>query len=190
MRAIRGLDSPVIHLANGNGLLLASYTSSGNIQLWNVASGALVKEANIQQPGVVAMLMDPGEHWLYTLNRDGIISIFDSATLNLITTLKHRSTDGVGLAILPERTQLYSAFGGGEIVLWDLTIFYLTHALLGDHAPQQIGEIKSILANTNLTNANRQWLEFIQAMLAYKARYDIQIGEPTKVSIGEFDIQL
>ena len=190
LRMLDGTDSPVIQLANGNGQLLAGYTRSGKIQVWNVASGKSVDEADLGDARLVSLIMDPDENWLYTQDINGNVTIWNLSTLEPAATLSSRYEAAAGLVLINEGNVLVSAHDSGELAFWDLSIFNLVHEPAGSETHRELEQVNDLLANPNQATANRRWLEFMQKLLAWKARFDIQIGEPQRLQVGEFDIQL
>ena len=50
--------------------------------------------------------------------------------------------------------------------------------------------VEGVLSHSPLSEAERGWMQLILALMRNRRRYDIQLGEAPRISVGEFDIEL
>jgi hypothetical protein len=57
--------------------------------------------------------------------------------------------------------------------------------------PQDLEGVQAILRDGQLSEADRHGLEFIEALMRWRFRFDIMVGEaPRRIAAGKFDIEI
>ena len=86
---------------------------------------------------------------------------------------------------------MISAALDGEIVFWDLEPYVLLHAIIAENLIQVLETTQKLLRSDSIGLSNRNWIKFLNSLLAWRSRFDILIEEqPAVLTIGEYDIQL
>ncbi|TLN14250.1 WD40 repeat domain-containing protein [bacterium] len=87
----------------------------------------------------------------------------------------------------------FIATGSGQdaFTLWDLRTLDLPAIFalpLPDYRPEHLAAINSLVEVKDISAPIRNALQYLQALLQYRYRFDIQIAEITHIQPGEFDI--
>jgi len=107
-------------LAVGGGGYLARY---GLLEIWNVKSGALIKD-RMQDQMILSLLFSPDGHQLVVASRFKSIGFYDPMTLKAGITMTPESLDGLlSMGISPDGKQLF--LGGytssqAQVEVWDI----------------------------------------------------------------------
>ena len=105
--------------AVGDGRLLASGDSDGNLTLWDTRTHQRVRQFRAHERPVMAVAISPDGKWLATGSTDAAVKLWDASDGRLRATLKGHTNDVLTLAFCPDRMLLASG-DHGIIRLWDL----------------------------------------------------------------------
>jgi WD40 repeat protein len=79
----------------------------------------------------------------------------------------------------------------GEVRVWNLDAARLSHLPIKEAKPADLSLARQTLQNWRLNSDERNWLEFIEALMRWKWRFDVEVGdELQRIPIGEFDIEI
>jgi WD40 repeat protein/tRNA A-37 threonylcarbamoyl transferase component Bud32 len=120
-RTVMVHKSPVMALAwNKDGTLLASASFDTEVQLWDVAAGALRARLGGHKLRVQGLTWSPDGAMLASAGLDGTIHLWDAATGTQREIFKGHSAAIVWLSFLPGGLTLASASADHSLKLWDV----------------------------------------------------------------------
>jgi WD40 repeat protein len=180
-----------------DGAMLISAGSDYAVQIWDVHTGQVLKflEAHITENSCVAMSRDGG--FLVTSGSSGadvdhtirIWSLRDSQTVRSLCGHQRAITS---LALSPDGRLLASGSGDSTIRIWSAELARLAETSAARLSLRDLEMAQKLLAQEELTEAERSDLEFVAALLRWRMRLDIVIDEagPKVIELGEFDIEI
>ncbi len=120
----------------------------------------------------------------------GAIDIWSLPIGQHLLTLKSNSKPIVGMGFNGNGSYLITASNDGEICSWDLSVLLFSRTpvelILGENE-----KIAQKIKKENIAPGEKAWFEFISAIIQWRKRFDIEVGEIHPVlQIGEFDIEL
>jgi eukaryotic-like serine/threonine-protein kinase len=119
VRTMTGYPSVRTLAVSPSGALLAIADDHGNIQLWEIRSGARI--ATFTEPTGAGVLAFSGDgHYLASGGRDRVIRVWDTKSQTLFRTLTGHVLEIRALAFAPKRLALASGSARGNVFLWDL----------------------------------------------------------------------
>lgn len=66
-----------------------------------------------------------------------------------------------------------------------------SHLPTGQASLNDLAWVQEVLRDGNLSAEERNCLEFIAALMRWRRRFDIEVGEaPWRIEVGEFDIEI
>lgn len=78
----------------------------------------------------------------------------------------------------------------GIIHLWDNTLYLWTRFIRIPGSPLPIPNLEEQIEKGKVHPNDLPWAKFILAFWKWISRYDIEVGEPALISVGEFDIEI
>lgn len=94
---------------------------SGEIKIWNAASGALVRTIRGHADAIYAIAFSPSSDRLASGSYDRLVKIWEVATGEEVRTLKEHSDAVFAVSFMPGGTRVVSAAGDRTIKIWDVT---------------------------------------------------------------------
>jgi hypothetical protein len=91
----------------------------------------------------------------------------------------------------PKGQGLASGSADKTVRLWSLEPPRLSYIPLGHTSIEDMAWVQQTLQSGEASEAERGWLEFLLAMMHWRRRFDIGVGEvPQRMEVGEFDIEI
>jgi WD40 repeat protein len=198
-----------------DGGTIASGGRDGAVKIWDSVDGSLLKllEAN----AVVDREHDYGRGILGDIERILGLENFDNLVRSLAISPDGRLLTGVCWEgsvhwwSLPEGVlqrklkcqgnhffclsgngqMMIDKSDDGELRLWNLEALRLSYTPIKQDVTSDLNFVQQTLRNRNLSEEELTWLEFIEALLRWKWRFDVEVEDaPRRIEIGEFEIEL
>jgi len=194
LREMQGHTSVVTLLAvSTSSPYLASYGADRTIRIWNFSSGKLLREiSDLKDFILTSLLFLPNDQLLVTGDDKGNIWLISSSTGKILSSNKEKSHTHriTSLVHIPETNRLISGSADGTIIIWPLDTVHILRTSLSKMKTETIPMIQNRMAGTAITKNEHCWLQFILEMLKWRQRFDVELGEISTISAGEFDIEL
>jgi WD40 repeat protein len=116
-----------------NGEQLATSDTSGEVQIWHIASGQQQIAFKADTVWTWAIAFHPDGNWLATGGDDDQVKLWDVATGNCVQTLSGHTSTINAIAFSPDGQILASCAQDATIRLWSMASF-ACEAILTDHA--------------------------------------------------------
>lgn len=108
----------------------------------------------------------------------------------LCTLTGHRS-EVYCVALSPDGRVLASGGVDRTVRLWSVEHLRLSYLPLDHTSVEDMALVQQTLQSGEASEAERGWLEFLLAMMRWRRRFDIGVGEaPKRMEVGEFDIEI
>ena len=105
-----------------DGKQLAAIGNNYSINIWDTASGKLLKSLWGNYPFVIGLAYSPTEKLLAASRGDGTVKIWDARTWQELQTLSINTPEGGPVAFSQDGKHLATGeWSGGEVMLWDRT---------------------------------------------------------------------
>lgn len=128
LRVLHGSAEPVRSVAfSPDGRLLASVEAGGTARLWDVATGAEVRELTGHQ--ITAVAFSPDGRLLASAGGDGTVRLWDPATGAQLSMLQGDPGIVSAVAFSPDSRLLVSGGPDQTVRIWDVTSGKLLHLL-------------------------------------------------------------
>lgn len=190
IRSFSGFGDTILALAANTEQWLAVATRIKQLHLINTSSGKPVHPAIEGSESASQLLFHPVLNWLVAMDLRGTIALQKVPTLTEQNEVRRHTQPGSGLAFTSDFQTLISASLDGKIVFWDFTTINLAYQTGSGETHKNMTTIEEIVHASSSSPLNHRWLQFMLALLRWRARYDILIGEPQMLQVGEFDILL
>jgi hypothetical protein len=198
-----------------DGRTIASGGRDGAVKLWESTDGTLLKLLEAQ--AVVDHDHDSGRGILGDIERLLGLENFDNLVRSLAISPDGRLLTGVCWEgsvhwwSLPEGVlqrklkcqgnhffclsgngrMMIDRSDGGELRVWNLEALRLSITPIKQAVTSDLNFVQQTLQNRKMTDEEQTWLEFIEALLRWKWRFDVEVEDaPRWIEIGEFDIEL
>eukprot|EP00755_Sulcionema_specki_P013325 Sspe_Gene.53724::Locus_29670_Transcript_1_1_Confidence_1.000_Length_2092::g.53724::m.53724/K10646/TRAF7, RFWD1; E3 ubiquitin-protein ligase TRAF7 len=102
-------------------VFLFSAANDGTMKVWNTQTGQLVKFLDHREGPITCMMKDPSSDHLWAGGVDGVICVWDTLTLNLVTRMyDHAGTYVNGLSVLSRvnAMKVWSVSHNGVVKVW------------------------------------------------------------------------
>jgi tetratricopeptide (TPR) repeat protein len=103
---------------SNDGRLLASGFLQGNLQVWEVGSGAKLYSQVAHQASVTSVAFSPNNLWLATGSRDNTIKLWEADTGVELQTLRGHKSEVSSVAFSPDGQWLASASHDRTVKIW------------------------------------------------------------------------
>jgi WD40 repeat protein len=200
---------------SSDGELLVSVDTDGVIHIWRLPDGKLLTKLKADESRFVKFAIAPDVKVLFTatstqrgwetghLVSHGIVKLWslpDGAPLGILTNLEHGadklivSSDGRLLVSYHSPSSLVRHPSHASepigVYVWALPLQDLSARPIQQLDADQRRWLFTQLQNPQLTPDERNWLDFIAALIRWRGRYDISLAAAPSEGPGEFDIQL
>jgi hypothetical protein len=137
------------------------------------------------------LAMSPDGRVLASGSEDRTVQLWSVPDGKALHTLTGHTRWVSCLAISPDGRVLASESGGRIVQLWSLEPLRLSYLPLGHTSVKDMAWVQQRLQSGEASKAECGWLEFMLAMMRWRRRADIGIGEvPQRMEVGEFDIEV
>ena len=184
---------------SSDGKILAGYGSLQEIKLWQVSNGQILPSFMMHRnkskwdKSIKTYSHDSKVLVRYDLKEgirlwkipDGqlIATFYNDAKRIYEMTI---SPDGKIFANCAETIRLWTPH-----IFWTLDILRLTRLSIRQLSWQNRDSVQKALRNQEITELERYWLEFMQALIDRYQLYDVEIEDASRlISTGEFDIEI
>lgn len=143
------------------------------------------------QKCVEAIRYLPGRDILVTAGAEGHVRFFRGSDLQAMGTLVTSTGQLTSLQISPDSTMMATGSNESTLVLWDLRVLDIPTLFsqpLASILPKQMAAVNALVDNTSLPVPVHNALYFLQSLLQFRFRYDIQVADIPLIQAGEYDI--
>jgi WD40 repeat protein len=198
-----------------DGRTIASGGRDGAVKLWDSTDGTLLKLLEAQ--AVVDREHDSGRGILGDIERILGLENFDNLVRSMAISPDGRFLTGVcwegsvhwwslPQGVLQRKLKcpgnhffclsgngqmMIDKSDDGELRVWNLEALRLSFTPIKQTVTSDLKFVQQTLRNRNLSGEELTWLEFIEALLRWKWRFDVEVEDaPRRIEIGEFEIEL
>lgn len=191
IRSIPVSNQGTLHLSTTiSSDLLAIAGRDRSLSIWNAASGNQVAHFPIDQSPITGIALHPDAPIIFSGNRDGTLRVGDLNTGTWLHAFEPRKSPLSAMALSKNGHFLATAYEDGTLYGWDCTSFLWAFTPRTPGSLLPISEVEEKITSSEQDSAEKAWLQYIFALWKFSARFEISIGEPTIIEIGEFDIEL
>lgn len=177
------------------GILLVG-KHNGNVQIYDYANymhptqHQFLTRHNGRAQGV-AML--PESSIIITAGSEGKLHFTNWLDRKLLGSIEMANTRFTSLHISSDAAFMSTGDSDASMSLWDLRVLEIPMLFTRPFAqttPDHLVTVNELAAHPQLKKNVRQTLSFIQKVLEYRFRFDIEIAEVPTIKVGEFDIEI
>lgn len=191
VRSIPTSNQGTLHLATtADSDLLAIAGHDRSLSIWNAANGNQVAQFPTDQSPIIGIALHPDARIIFCGYRDGTIRFGDLNTGTWLHAFKPQKSSLVAITLSKNGNFLAGAYEDGTLYGWNCASFLWAFTPRTPGSPLHISELEEKIASAEQGSAEKAWLQYISALWKFSARFEINIGEPTIIQIGEFDIEL
>lgn len=140
---------------------------------------------------VVGICFRPQNNQAITAGSEGELHFIDWPSGEERRRLAAPLPDLTSLEISPDGRFMATGSQGNAFTLWDLRTQDLPAVIdlpVASFQPEHLAAVESLAQAKELPLPLRNALSYLEALLQYRYRFDIQIGEISRIQPGEFDI--
>ncbi|MBV9406188.1 MAG: WD40 repeat domain-containing protein [Acidobacteriaceae bacterium] len=188
LKALQGHSCPTL---SADGRLLASGSGDNTVRLWRLPEGTLLKTLKGHTNFVRCLSLSADGRLLASSSRDNTVRLWRLPEGTLLKTLKGHTSFVSGLTLSADGRLLASGSYDNTVRLWDLTLCLLTRLPVTQTTLDDLAWAQNALRDDKITAGERAWLEFMEALMRWRRRFDIDIADaPSRIDVGEFDIEI
>lgn len=135
----------------------------------------------------------PGNSTIITGGSEGKLLFTNWTDRALLGSVETPGGNFTALHVSPDGVFMSTGDSDASMSLWDLRVLdipLLFTRPLAKALPDHLVTINELAVNSKLDPRVRQSLTFIQRVLQYRFRFDIEIAEIPRIKVGEFDIEI
>lgn len=176
-----------------DGRFLASSGEREDGAVWVVRrlpGGAVLKKVEGSANPTTALAVGPRGRLLASGDRQGEVWLSRLPDGVPLKRLDGHTGEVAALAFSPDGQFLVSGSLDGTVRLWGLGLLLIDCLPTGRMSPAVRGWIQEVLHSETLLDAERNWFEFLLALIRWRWQYDIEVDIPVRMAHGEFDIEI
>jgi WD40 repeat protein len=180
-----------------NSKFLISAGSDYAIQLWDVQTGQNLASVDASLATNACVAVSQKGDFLLTSGASGnevdhTIRIWDLREQRVVRSLSGHQRGITSMALGQGDRLLASGSGDSTIRIWSAELARLEETPAAQLTLRDLESANKLLAQELLTETERLHLEFVAALLRWRMRLDIVIGDaaPKVIELGEFDIEI
>jgi len=174
-----------------DGQMLASGSRDKTVRLWSLPDGTALQTLEGHSDRVISVAFSPNGQVLASGSWDKTVRLWRSSDGATLQILEGHTDKITCLAISPNGQMLVSGSTDGTVRLWALWKVRLRHLISESTRLEHVKWVEDTLKDEKVTDAERKWLEFLQALMRWQRRFDVKVGEASRaISSGEFDIEI
>ncbi len=171
--------------------LLSSVSDDKTIRLWSLPDGKLLHTLTEHSDRVNCISISPDGKLLASGSDDKTIRLWSLPGGKPLQTLTGHSNGVSSLAISPDGKLLVSGSSDNTVRLWTPGLYNLSRLPVEQISAEDMQWVQEALQEQAISEAERDWLKFIQALARWRRRFDVEVEEaPRKIDAGEFDIEI
>jgi WD40 repeat protein len=179
-----------------DGRILASGSWDSTIRLWSLPSGELLDTLGAMgtidghSGWVTCLAFSPDGLVLASGGSDNTVRLWSVPGGAPLKALEEHFDRISCLSFSADGRALLSGSWDRRVCLWKSDLARLRQLPVGRTSLEDLKWTEEVLANSKLSGAERGWLEFLLALMRWRRRHDIQLGEPARIPVGQFDIEI
>jgi len=142
---------------------------------------------------VQGMAIHAASQTLITAGAEGTLHFSNWAANQFINSLTHQEKKCTALYASPDGAFLATGHHDNSLTLWDIRVLDVPRLFaipLATASPDQLIAIQELAVHAEIPSRVQRSLLFMQRILQYRFRFDIEIGDLPSIKVGEFDIEI
>jgi WD40 repeat protein len=183
-------NEPVLIVGKSNGQVLIYDYDQQSLRFPSPIELPSLKSHDNRTQGVAVL---PGNSTIITGGSEGKLLFTNWTDRTLLGSAETPGGNFTSLHISPDGVFMSTGDSDASMSLWDLRVLDIPMLFtrpLAKALPDHLVTINELAANSKLDPSVRQSLTFIQRVLQYRFRFDIEIAEIPRIKVGEFDIEI
>lgn len=169
--------------------------SSGDVHVYDYAQNARKEREELQphDQRVQGVIVRPTTSTVITAGSEGKLHFTDWKQRTFLGSVELPDAHFTSLRMSPDGAFMATGDSDASMSLWDLRVLDVPHLFTRPFAqasPDHLVAVSDLAANAKLPAAIRHSLTFMQRILQYRFRFDIEIDDVPAIKIGEFDIEI
>ena len=174
-----------------NGQLLASCSWDNTVRLWQIPDGKHLATLTGHTDMVSKISFSPNGQFLVSCGWEKTVRLWQMPSGIRLTTLTGHTGMVYGISFSPDGQLLASCSEDNTVKLWSSPVSQLSRLPIKEISLHNREQIQKLLQDSETTEHERNWLEFMQALINWHQRFDVEVEDaPQLVSTGEFDIEI
>lgn len=197
LRRLKGHRDDISCLAvSPDGQTLASGSWDYTLRLWNLTNGELRdtlgrSETNDGHSGWITCLAYSTDGALLASgSSDHSIRLWSSPGGAPLRILEGHQDRVSCIQFSADGRSLVSGGWDKQVLIWKSELARLRQIPIARTTLEDLDWVEKVLSNSHLSATERAWLEFLEALMRWRRRYDIQLGDASPITVGEFDIEI
>jgi len=182
----------------GNFLLAGSSSSdiliaSGKdriLRAWNGRTGHFLWQSGPLSSPPVGLFLHPDSEHLMFGTASGTLGFLRVSNPSAASQMIVQDSPFTALTLSTSGNMIAGANDAGIIHLWDNTLYLWTRFIRVPGSPLPIHNLADQIDKGKVHPNDLPWAKFILAFWKWISRYDVEVGEPALISVGEFDIEI
>ncbi len=191
LKALEGHASTITCLAaSPDGQYIASGGRDNTIMLWTIPEGRLRSAFEPQKNLITCLGIHPDGQVLGSGSYDGSLTLWSASTGKAWLKIAAHQSAVTGLVFSQDGQLMITSGNDRMIQLWMLEDLLLVRLPIEQINLNRLNQGTPVQDKGLIADTNRQWREYTKTLVQWKGRFDIELEEPQRISVGEFDIEL